>query len=237
MIDYIPPDIPPAIIKYADEHYKHPPEDAIGRKFKYLTVWKGNLELYNIDWSYKSLGNDPRTGQPIMRQIGLPSVYIYDCHDVRRPTIPEIHDIHFFMGKYFVRNLQSEHICHRDLEAFKKFKTPNPYKQKPKYDTPKYIPKPVVKYINKQYPVSWHPDANIRYVKYLMTYNDKYEVYFVYWRNPITQEHSKGKYVLYDCKNVRESKDIKEYFDLYSVKKVGDQYISNEKPLFCRHSL
>ena len=230
MIDYIPPDIPPAIVKYADEHYKKP-EDAVSRVFKYLTVWKGNLELYITDWRYKSLGNDPRTGEPIMRIVGLPTVLVYDCKDVRRPILEEMRDIYYFLPIY-LKNINSEHICHRDLETFNKYKTPNPYKQKPKYVTPKYIPKPVVKYVNDKYPVSWYPGFNTRYIKYLTTYEDKYETYIVFWENPKTKKQSFGKYVLFDCKNVREYQNNKEKIDLIFLSQ--NQYESTAKPNFCK---
>ena len=230
MIDYIPQDIPPAIVKYADEHYKKP-EDATGKYYKFLCTWKGNLEVYIATWRYKSLGPDKR-GQPILRPTGLPTVLLYDCHDVRRPTLEETWDIHFFMPMYYIQSKKAEHICHRDLEAFKDYKTPNPYKQRPKYITPRYIPKTVVKYVNQQYPISWYPGYNTRYTKYLTTYQDKYEVYFVYWANPKTKKRSIGKYVLFDCENVRGYKDNKERVNLIFSAPI--QYKSNLIPAFCK---
>ena len=230
MIDYIPPDIPPAIVKFADEHYKKPPEDAVGKYYKFLCVWKGNFEIYIMKWRYKSLGLD-ETGQPILRYTGLPTIFLYDCHDIKKPTLEEIRDIHYFMHRYTSGNLQSEHLCHRDLEAFKNYKTPNPYKHKPKYITPKYVPKAVIGYINKKYPTSWYPGLNTRYTKYMATYENKYEVYLVYWTNPKTQDHSDGKYILYDCENIREYKDNKERIDLIFLK--PEKYNSNDKPTYC----
>ena len=230
MIDYIPPDIPPAIIKYADEHFKKP-EKATGRWFKYLTIWKGNLEVYITDWKYKKEYN-PKTGHPIEHVTGLPYVLIYDCHDVRRPTLEETRDIHFFIPAYSAKNLRIEHLCHSDLEAFNQYETPNPYKQKPKYVTPKYIPKHVVKYVDEKYPVSWYPWTYVRHIKYLTTYKNKYEAYIVFWTNPKTKKQSLGKYILYDCENVREFKDEKERIDLTILK--SNQYKSTSIPNFCK---
>ena len=234
MIDYIPPDIPPAIVEYEHNRHSNLPKDVSGYWFKYMTVWKGNLELYFADLAYNPLEPDPKTGESQYRKIGLPNVLIYDCHDVRRPTITEIHDIHWFMPKYITQgSVKSEHLCHRDLEAFNQHNTPNPYKQKVKYFTPKYIPKPVVEYINEIFTISWQPGTNERYVKYLTTYENKYEVYFVYWKDAKSHKQSQGKYILYDCKNAREYQNNKERMELMDLKSYEERYNSAAKPTFC----
>ena len=232
--DFIPSDIPPAVVEYAHNHNKNLPEEITGLGFKYLTVWKGNLEVYAADFIYKPLPPDPKTGEKQFWKVGLPNVLIYDCRSVRKPTIKEYYDISWFLPKY-LRYTQSEHICHRDLDPFKQYKTPNPYKEhRPKYVTPKYIPKTVTKYINKEYPLSWYPGTYIRYTKYLTTYDNKYEVYFVYWFNSKTQEYSRGKHILYDCKTVREYQNNKERIDLYNIMDSDKKYKSNALPNFCK---
>ena len=229
-----PPDIPQAVINLVDTNYRNSSDDIVGRWFKYLTIWKGNLEVYITGFRYKPLPPDPKTGEPVFRITGLPQIIIYDCHEARRASLEEVWDIHSFMNKYYIKNLQSEHLCHKDIEAFKAYKTPNPYKQhKPQYVTPKYIPKSVVKYINKQFPISWYPNTYIRYTKYLTTYKNEYEVYFVYWLNPITNEKSNGKYVLYDCENSRSFKNNHERIDLIFLH--TNPYNSDAQPTLCKN--
>ena len=233
MIDYIPPDIPPAVVEFVHNHNKNLPEEVTGHWFKYLTVWKGNIEVYATQFNFKPLPPDPKTGEKQFRIIGLPTILLYDCHDVRRPTLNEQHDISWFMPKYIVSSkIKSEHLCHRDLEAYNLHNTPNPYKTaKPKYFTPKYIPRSVVEYVNQKFTISWQPGANHRYIKYLTTYENKYEVYLVFWKAPNSDNHSESKYILYDCKNAREYKNNKERIELGSLG--ASKYESKEKPTFC----
>ena len=231
MIDYIPPDIPPAVVQFADEKYRKP--NNATRWIRYMTIYKGNLEVYATKWNEPRPEFDPKTGERTFYLTGLPSIIIYDCHTARKPTMEEVWDIDWFMPKYLYNaKIKSEHLCHRDLKAYNQHNTPNLYKKKVKYYTPRYIPKPVLKYINKQYPVSWTPGTYDRYVKYLTTYDDKYEVYFVYWKDPNSDWHSVGKYVLYDCQNVRGYKDNKERIDLIFLK--SKTYDSTAIPNFCK---
>ena len=188
MIDYIPPDIPPAIVKYADEHYKKP-EDAERRWFKYLTIWN-NQELYAMNWSYE---------QPLI--IGDPFVFAYDCHEVRRLTKNEVKETHFLVTKYLTSYAKEEHMCHRDKRAFNQHTKPSDYNKKVKHITPKYIPKTVVEFIDKRYKDSWYPGATKRFIKYLTTWQNN-EVYFVYWYSSHPKRPSQIRPFLYDGNEV-----------------------------------
>lgn len=225
MINYIPPDIPPAVVRFADKYYKNN-NDIRGYWLKYLTVWKGSLEVYAAGRINQS--NADKT----FKLTGLPTVFLYDCHDVRRPTLTEVRDIHWFMPKYITSSeIKSEHLCHRDLESFNQHTVPNPYNKKVKYLTPGYIPKTVIEYANQMYPISWQPGAYYRYIRYLTVYENKYEVYFLYWDEPHNNNRSKKKYILYDCRNAREYQNNKERVDLESLG--SGNYDSLAKPTFC----
>ena len=87
MIDYIPPDIPPAIVEYADEHSKNP-SDAIRRWFMYYTAWN-NKEVYLMFWNFQ----EPR-------DVGLPIPLLYDCQNVRKLNIDEYKQFRKIMPLY-----------------------------------------------------------------------------------------------------------------------------------------
>lgn len=232
--DYIPADVPPAIVEFADKKlkkYSHYPKN---RAIRYLTSWKKDLELYLLLERFE---------EPLISKTKLfprTTILVYDCHEARMPTIDEIWDINLFIPKYLMNaKIKSEHVCHRDLEAYNQHNMPNLDNKKEKYFTPNYIPKAVVQYINEKYPVSWYPGLYNRYTKYLSTYEDRYEVYFVYWANPKDKNSketnsSMGKYVLYDCKTVRGYKDNKERIDISCLIPADEQYYSKAKPTFCK---
>lgn len=219
MIDYIPPDIPPAVVKYADENYKMP-NNAIRRWFKYLTHIN-NVELYAMDWDY----SEPRLS-------GYANIFIYDCHDVHKITKQEWQDMEFgyLYPKYLSQYKLEEHICHKDLKSFNMHTKKSEFNKKVKHITPKYIPKNVVKYVDEKMEDSWYPGTTKRYIKYLTTFNDKYEVYFVYWTEPFNKRKSNIRPLLYDCNKIRRP-DITEWMKI--TEKVGNNFTSYERPNLC----
>ena len=219
MIDYIPPDIPPAIIEFANEKYKNP-SNAIGRWFKYLTHIN-NVELYAMNWNY----NEPRV-------TGYPFIFVYDCHEVHRITKQEWQDMDFayIYPKYISQYAREEHLCHRNLKAFNKHTKPRDYNKKVKHITPKYIPYKVVKYIDEKSNDSKYPGTTKRYIKYLTTMDDKYEVYYVYWTEPLNKRKSNIRPFLYDCKKVSRP-DIVEWKKI--INKVNNNFNVSERPYLC----
>ena len=219
MIDYIPPDIPPAIVKFADENYKNP-IDAIGRWFQYLTH-VNNVELYAMSWNYNE-----------SRKTGYPQILVYNCHDVHRTTKQEWQDLNLSLiyPKYISQYTREEHICHRDLKAFNQHTKPGDYKKRVKHITPKYIPQKVIKYIDKNLKDSWYPGTTKRYIKYLTTYNDKYEVYYVYWSEPSNKRKSAIRPLFYDCNEVSRP-DIVEWEKITA--KINNKFNVSERPYLC----
>ena len=219
MIDYIPPDIPPAIVKYADEKYKKPKE-AKSRWFHYLTHIN-NVELYAMDWNYDTA-----------RFTGYPFIFVYDCHNVHRITKQEWldMDISIIYPKYISQYAKEEHLCHKNLKAFNQHTKPSDYKKKVKHITAKYIPSEVVNYIDKNTKDSWYPGATKRYIKYLTTFENKSEVYFVYWTDLFNKKTSNIRPFLYDCNKVRRA-DIVEWGKI--TKQVGNNFNVSERPYLC----
>ena len=202
MIDYIPPDIPPAIVKFADEHYKKPPE-ATRRWFKYLTVWN-DQELYAMDWSYNET-----------LQTGYPFIFVYDCHDARMLKKEEWQNAYFIITKYLTSYTKEEHLCHRDKKAFNQHTKPSDYNKKVKHVTPKYIPEAVTAYVDTRYKDGWYPGATKRYIKYLTTWQEN-EVYFVYWASSRPKRRSNIRPLLYDGQKVKMI-DITEWDKIKST--------------------
>lgn len=100
MIDYIPPDIPPAIVKYADEHSKNPPY-AIKRWFMYYTAWN-NKEVYLMFWDFDKT-----------RCMGQPIPLLYDCQNVRRLNLEEYKEFRKIMPQY-LNVSERPHLCNKD---------------------------------------------------------------------------------------------------------------------------
>lgn len=186
MIDYIPPDIPKAVVEFVDKNFFKQP-DLKGKIIKYLTTYNGK-ELYALAWVYYSYTNSGRI-----------QLLVYDCHDARRATLEEERDFSLLMPKYLSGFVKQEHLCHRDQKAFNQHTTPEDYLIKVKHVTPKYIPKAVVEYIDNNYPDSKYPGATKRTIKYIASW-ENYEAYRVHWESPKGQNSYST--LVYDCKDV-----------------------------------
>lgn len=215
MIDYVPNDIPKAIIKFADENL-HAPDGAKVRWFRYLKEWNG-LELYAMDWSY----NEPLN-------TGLPQLLIYDCHDARRATKEEFLDIQKenIIVKYVTSFPREKHLCHLNKKAFNMHTKENDYNIKVKHISPKYIPKEIIEYADNHYKDSLYPGADKRLLKYLTTW-ENYEVYILYWNSKKYKRKSTPRLLMYDGKNVKRA-DIEEWKEILNT--ISDTYHGQRRP-------
>ena len=81
-------------------------------------------------------------------------------------------------------------------------------------------------YVDEHTKDSWYPGTTKRYIKYLTAYNNKYEVYYVYWVEPFNKRKSNIRPLLYDCSRVRKP-DIVEWMN---IKKQVNNFFSSERP-------
>jgi hypothetical protein len=189
MIDYIPADIPKAVVKYADEHINKP-ENLAKRKFRYVCEWKG-LELYFMYYVIK--GDD---------SIYSSHVIPYDCHEVVKiKNKNNQYDMRLAATEHIGKYTLAEHVCHRDKRAFNRHTKPSDYDIKIRHIAPRYIPQAVIEYIDKRYPDSMYPGATRRRIKYFTTWKD-YEVYIVYWYSFKPRRRSNISPFLYNGENV-----------------------------------
>ena len=76
MIDYVPPDVPQAVVEFAKKY--HPPTNySTGQEFRYITVVDGE-ELYSVRNKY---GDKFPSGQYIP--------ILYDCNSARQASSRE----------------------------------------------------------------------------------------------------------------------------------------------------
>ena len=100
MIDYIPPDVPSAVVKYVDEHSK-PPSFAKYRGFIYFMPWN-DKEVYLMYWG---------DGKP--REMGLPFPILYDCQKSRSMTKEERHEFMRIWPQH-INDVERPHACSKD---------------------------------------------------------------------------------------------------------------------------
>ncbi len=212
----IPPDIPPAIVKYAKDHFGEP-KGSKKMWFKYLTIWEGK-EVYIANYSF---------GHPYLNTV-KPRVFLYDCQDVLIPTSAEQHRINksYIVPKYMTSYTKQEHLCHRDKKAYNQHTLPSDYDIKVEHLNKKYIPNAVIEYVDTHYKDSWYPGSDKRIINYITTWNE-YEAYVVYWESKRYHRKSIARPLLYDGKEVRIP-DITEWFE--AISNVSNFYRSHGRP-------
>ena len=213
MIDQIPPDVPPAIVQYADEHFKMT-DNPVKRTFGYIIPWNG-IELYGVNWSYKTLGSATR-----------PIVIAYNCEEARALTKDEMQATRFLIPQYYGAYINQEHLCHRDQKAYNNHTKPSDYEIKVRHVTPKYVPQVVVDTINQRFSDTRYPGANKRYIKYLTTWKN-YEIYVVYWYSKKRKLKTCPHPFFYDGKTVRMPL-IEEWAEVMTI--INDFYHEHGRP-------
>ena len=216
MIYDIPPDIPPAIVKYAKDHIAEP-DGAKRMWFKYLTIWNGK-ELYITNYTFEN---------PLLNSR-YPSVILYDCHEACSATRNEqqIIDKSYIVPKYMVSFARQEHLCHRNRKAYNQHTLPGDYNIKVAHINKKYIPMAVVAYADTHFKDSLFPGADKRIIDYITAWNE-YEAYVVYWSSKRYNRKSAPRPLLYNGKEVRRP-DIFEWLEATS--KISDFYRSHGRP-------
>lgn len=216
MIYDIPPDIPPAIVKYAKEHIVKP-NGAKRMWFKYLTIWNGK-ELYITNYTF---------GDPLLNSR-YPSAILYDCQEACGVTKKEqqIIDKSYMVPKYMSSFAKQEHLCHRNKRAYNRHTVPSDYDIEVKHINKDFIPKAVVEYVDTHYKDSWYPGTDKRIINYIATWNE-YEAYTVYWESKRYRRRSNPRPLLYDGKKVSRP-DIFEW--LKATSKISDFYRSHGQP-------
>ena len=212
----IPPDIPPAIVRYAKDHFKKPKE-AKKMWFMYLTIWN-DKELYITNYSF---------GNPLLN-TRQSSVVLYDCHDAYSPSKAEMHKINksYIVPKYMTSYAKQEHLCHRDKKAYNQHTLPSDYDIKVEHINREFIPKAVVEYADIHYKDSWYPGTDKRIINYITTWNN-YEAYVVYWTSKRYHRRSAPRPLLYNGEKARMP-GIHEWLEATS--NISDFYRSHGRP-------
>ena len=216
MLYDIPPDIPPAVVQYAKDHFQKP-NGSNEMWFKYITIWD-DKELYIINYSF---------GNPLLN-TRLPSVILYDCNVARIPTKAERQNIYksYIIPKYTASFARQEHLCHRDKKAYNQHTIPSDYDVEVKHINKKYIPKAVIEYTDSHFKDSWYPGADKRTIEYITTWNE-YEAYVVYWTSKRYHRKSTPRPLIYNGKEVRRP-GIFEW--LKATSKISDFYRPHGRP-------
>jgi len=213
----VPPDIPPAVIRYAKEHFQKP-NGAKKMWFKYLTIWN-HKELYITNYSF---------GNPLSN-TRYPSIILYDCNEAYGATKSEKLHIYksYVIPKYMSSFTRQEHMCHRDKKAYNQHTQPSDYDIEVKHINKDFIPKAVIEYADIHYKDSWYPGTDKRIINYITTWNG-YEAYTVYWESKHYHRRSgPPRPLLYDGKEVRVP-DLHEWMEATS--NISDFYRSHGRP-------
>ena len=102
MIDYTtPPNIPEAVIKYADKNYQIPKEVSVdAKKIKYLSIWN-DQELYIVYYIYKHCQK---------KYFSSPRPILYNCQEAYSPSREMKWELNLYMPLYFQSENQP-HLC------------------------------------------------------------------------------------------------------------------------------
>ena len=216
MIYDIPPDIPPAVIKYAKSNFQRP-SGAKKMWFKYLTIWE-DKEIYAINYNF---------GHPLLNTM-KPRIIFYDCQDACGADTEEQRriDKSYIIPKYATSFVRQEHLCHRDKRAYNQHTKQSDFDIKVEHINKEYIPKAVIEYADSHFKDSWYPGTDKRIINYITTWNG-YEAYVVYWTSKNYHRKSSPKPLLFDGKEVKRP-DIYEW--LKATSKVSDFYRSHGRP-------
>ena len=113
MLDYnVPPDIPQAVIEYADKYCPIPKsDDIVFKRLDYYTIWN-DQEVYFISYSQKLPYKHPQYGQGF-RHVNS-HIILYNCHEAYlapKEIMNELEDVRI---RHFSSSSERYHVCTSD---------------------------------------------------------------------------------------------------------------------------